>query len=146
MVPKVRREGYLTREQLFTLCQWKSPRRSERAKNNSEIFVREVTQFALSATDERARIESLTLLDAVEFPTASCILHWFHSEQYPILDFRALTSLQIRQPKIYTFKFWRSYVDGWRKLLLDARKISATVTPRMFDQALWQHDKDRKLR
>src|SRR5262249_44838739 len=75
IVPIVRRQGYLTTDQLFTLCRWKSQRRAGRVWNNSACFVEEITRFALSATDERARIEPLTLLDAVEYPTASCILH-----------------------------------------------------------------------
>lgn len=142
LVPIVRRNGYLTKDQLFILCKWKSKRRAKRAKKNSPQFVEEITRFALSATDERARIEPLALLDAVEYPTASCILHWFHLEPYPILDFRALESLRIPKPKIYTFEFWQSYVIGWRKLLSEAQKISANVTPRMFDQALWQFSKE----
>lgn len=139
LVPVVRRQGYLTSEQLFTLCRWKSPRRAGRVRQNSASFVEEVTRFALSATDERARIEPLTLLDAVGYPTASCILHWFHSDPYPIVDVRAIWSLQLSQGPSYSFEFWQSYCGGWRELLSQARSVSALVTPRLFDQALWQH-------
>lgn len=139
LVPVVQQQGYLTIDQLFTLCRWKSPRRAARARNNSAGFVEEVTRFVLSATDERARIEPLTLLDGVEYPTASCILHWFHSDPYPIVDFRAIWSLQLSQRAPYSFDFWQSYFVGWRQLLSEARRISAVVTPRMLDQALWQH-------
>jgi hypothetical protein len=138
LVPVVRQQGYLNGDQLFTLCRWKSPRSARRARSNSAGFVEEVTQFALSASDERARIESLTLLDAVEYPTASCILHWFHHEPYPIIDFRAIWSLQLSPPPSYSFEFWQSYFTGWRELLSHARGVSADVTPRLFDQALWQ--------
>jgi hypothetical protein len=139
LVPIVRRQGYLTSEQLFTLCRWKSPRSAGRVRRNSAAFVEEVTRFALSATDERARIESLTLLDAVEYPTASCILHWFHTDPYPIVDFRAIWSLQLLQTPPYSFDFWHSYFEDWRELLLQAQRVSAVVTPRLFDQALWQY-------
>jgi len=121
LVPIVRRQGFLTRDQLFTLCRWKSQRRPGLARKNSTSFVEEVTRFALSATDERARIESLTLLDAVEYPTASCILHWFHSDPYPIVDFRAIWSLQLSQTPPYSVEFWQSYCEGWRELLSQAR-------------------------
>ena len=139
LVPVVRRQGYLTRDQLFTLCNWKSHRSAGRVRHNSASFVEEVTRFALSATDERARIESLTLLDAVDYPTASCILHLFHSDPYPIIDFRAIWSLQLSQTPPYSFEFWQSYCKGWRELLSQARRLSASVTPRLFDKALWQY-------
>lgn len=144
LVPVVRRQGYLTTDQLFTLCRWKSARSAGRAKENSASFVEEVTRFALSATDERARIESLTLLDAVEYPTASCILHWFHGDPYPIVDFRAIWSLQLLQSPPYSFEFWQSYCQGWRELLSEARRLSAVVTPRLFDQALWQYSSEHQ--
>jgi hypothetical protein len=141
LVPVVRRQGYLTQDQLFTLCRWKSQRSAGRVRNNAASFVEEVTRFALSATDERARIEPLTLLDGVEYPTASCILHWFHPDPYPIVDFRAIWSLQLSQPSSYSFDFWQSYYQGWRELLLQAQGCCAptVVTPRMFDHALWQY-------
>jgi hypothetical protein len=138
LVPVVQQQGYLTKEQLLTLCRWKSQRSAGRVKNNSASFVREVTLFALSAADERARIESLTILDGVAYPTASCILHWFHLAPYPIVDFRAIWSLQIQQQPPYSFHFWQSYCRGWRELLSKACQVSGVVTPRLFDQALWQ--------
>ena len=141
LVPVVQRQGYLTIEQLSTLCLWKSERSAGHVRKNKASFVEEVTRFALSAKDERARIEPLTLLDGVEYPTASCILHWFHSDLYPIVDFRAIWSLQLSQPSSYSFDFWRSYYQGWRELLLQVQGCCAptVVTPRMFDHALWQY-------
>ena len=141
LVQGVRRQGYLTKDQLSTLCLWKSERSAGHVRKNAASFVEEVTRFALSATDERARIEPLTLLDGVEYPTASCILHWFHTEPYPIVDFRAIWSLQLSQPSSYSFDFWKSYYEGWRELRLQAQGCCApvVVTPRMFDQALWQY-------
>ena len=145
LVPVVKRQGYLTRDQLFTVCNWKSSRKPDLANANSEQFVREITGFALSATDERSRIELLTLLDGVRSPTASTILHWFHPEVYPILDFRALWSLRLtRKPPYYSVTFWHSYFSGWRVLLQQAQQQCATITPRQFDQALWQYSKEKQ--
>jgi hypothetical protein len=144
LVPAVRHQGYLTSDQLFTLCRWKSPRSAGRAGRNSAGFVEEVTRFALSAADERARIESLTLLDAVGYPTASCILHWFHSDPYPIVDFRAIWSLQLSQMPPYSFDFWQLYFEGWRELLSQVQRVSASSTPRLFDQALWQYSHENQ--
>ncbi len=67
---------------LLRVCYWKSPRNLW-PKKNTDSYVREVTRFAFSTTDERARIEALTLLDGVSFPTASAVLHLFHQNPYP---------------------------------------------------------------
>jgi hypothetical protein len=147
-VPVVQQQQYLTRDQLFLLCQWKSPRQAACANDNSTLFVREITRFALAAGDERARIEPLCLLDGVEWPTASTVLHWFHPEPYPILDFRALWSLSIDQPQNYAFVFWNDYVNHWRDSLTEARQLlgHALVTPRIFDRALWQYSYENQPR
>jgi hypothetical protein len=144
--PIVWGQGYLTREQLFILCKWKSQRRPELAKDNSEDFVKEVTRFALSTADERARIESLRILDGVDYPTASGILHWFHRDEYPVLDFRVVHTLGFPRRKTYTFKFWQRYLDEWRKVLSQARELHPKLTHRAFDRALWQYDKERHIK
>ncbi len=146
LVPLVRRQGYLTRDQLATLCHWKSARSAGHAIKNSQDFVREITGFALSAGDERARVEPLTLLDGVGYPVASTILHWFHSEPYPIINFRALWSLRLSEKPPYSFAFWSSYVSGWRDVLREAQKRCApmVVTPRLFDKALWRYSDEHQ--
>ena len=134
--PTVRRGGFLTKAQLAQLARWKSPRSAPRVARNSDAYVREITGFALGARDERARIESLTLLDGVQCPTASVVLHLFHEEPYPLLDYRAVWSVQASQPKHYTFPFWLEYVQFCRSV---AEK--ASVDMRTLDRALWQFSK-----
>ena len=124
----------LTKNELKIVCQWKSPRSANHVENNSDDYVREITRFALSTKIERARVEGLTLLDGVGWPTASAILHWFHKDQYPILDFRALWSVGTGMPKQYTFDFWWDYVLFCRKL---AKRNK--VNMRVLDRALWQY-------
>jgi hypothetical protein len=142
----LKRQGSLTRAQLKTLCEWKSKRRAGDVMNNSPEFVEEITRFALSAQVERSRIESLTLLDGVAYPTASAILHWFHPNPYPILDIRALWSLRLKAKPPYAFDFWQKYVQGWRELLRRAQRecSPAKVTPRMLDKALWMYSKENQ--
>ena len=132
---EVQRVGYLTKGQLLDLAQWKSPRSAPRVTKNSEHFIQEVTGFALNAEDERSRIALLTLIDGVARSTASVILHMFHREKYPILDFRALWSLSTDVPR-YTFPFWMRYVQFCRDL---AEKNG--VEMRTLDRALWQYSK-----
>jgi len=127
-------QGYLTPAQLYEICNWKSRRKAKLALSNSDSLVREITAFSFAAANEESRIGSLTLLSGVMFPTASVILHFCIDETYPILDFRAIWSLGIKQPKQYTFKFWKSYISICRDV---AAENSLTV--RELDMALWQY-------
>jgi hypothetical protein len=108
-------------------------------ESNQANYVQEVTSIALAAPSERVRIETLTILDGVSWPTASVILHFFHRSRYPILDFRALWSVKLKPPSQYGFDYWWSYVQYCRKL------ASANhVDMRTLDRALWQYSKERK--
>ena len=135
----VQRSGYLTKPQLQLLAKWKSPRSAPNVENNSDSFIQEISRFALHTTDERARIEALTLLDGVLWPTASVVLHVFHVEPYPIMDIRALWSVGVEVPSQYTFAFWLPYVEYCRGL---AQKSG--VTMRVLDRALWQYSKENQ--
>ncbi len=78
------------------------------------------------------------MLDGVGWPTASAILHLFHKNKYPLLDFRALWSISIENYK-YNFNFWWDYV-------LFTRKISEknNIDMRTLDRALWQYSKNNQ--
>jgi hypothetical protein len=93
LIPVVREKGFLEKNDLERLAYWKAPRSAGHIRKNPEDFVIEVTAFALSARTERARIETLTILDGISWPSASVILHFFHYDPYPIMDIRALWSL-----------------------------------------------------
>lgn len=131
--------GYLTTEQLYEVCRWKSPRRPKLARTNTEELVREITHFAFHANCEESRIGALTLLNGVSFPTASVILHFCVDSSYPILDFRALWSLGIDKPPLYTTALWKEYAHFCRRL---AAKHSLSV--RELDMALWQYSRENQ--
>jgi len=134
--PRALQAGFYKRADFLELCYWKSPRSRPRCKENEEAFIKEVTGIALACRQERLRIEVLTLLRGVSWPTASVLLHFGHRERYPILDFRALWSLEIDVPVNYNFEFWWDYVVICREL---ASKYS--VDMRTLDRALWQYSK-----
>lgn len=137
--PAVLARGYLTKPEFQEVCKWKTPRTAPRCATNDAGYIKDVTGLALSTPNERLRIEALTLLTGVSWPTASVFLHWFHPAGYPILDFRALWSLGIEQPPAYDFLFWQQYTDACRSL---AKKRG--VDMRDFDRALWQYSKQNQ--
>jgi len=135
--PAAQRQGYITRDQLLHICRWKSPRSAPKAEANDDPYVRELTKISFATTSERVRIETLTLLTGVSWPIASTILHYTISENYPILDVRALWSLGIQGT--YSFRLWEAYVRECQRIASEA-----CVTVRMLDKALWQYSKIRQ--
>lgn len=133
------KRGYLVRDELFKVARWKAPRNQSRVLQNSEEDVEEVTRFALGTRSERAKIESLLILVGVAWPMASVILHFFHEERYPILDFRALWSVQMEVPSYYHFEFWIQYARFCREV---ADKNGVDL--RTLDQALWQYSSENQ--
>ena len=137
--PEILGRGYLTKDELQKVAFWKAPRSAAHAGKNDEAYVVEITQCAFAAKCERIRIEVLTLLDGVSWPTASVILHLFHPDPYPILDFRVVWSLSLEVPSQYTFWFWWLCVDFCRDTATQAR-----VNMRTLDRALWQWSKENQ--
>ena len=132
-------QGFLTREQLHEVALWKSRRRAALVNENDEGFVREVTEFAFRAKHEHSRIGSLVLLAGIHYPTASVILHFCVDDTYPILDFRAIWSLGLKQPSVYTPEYWVEYTETCRTL---AKQFGLSV--RQFDMALWQYSRENQ--
>ena len=131
--------GYLTKADLRTITRWKSPRSAGHMEKNSDDYIREISRVAFTAEFERIRIEVLTLLDGVRWPTASVVLHFFHRDPYPIVDFRALWSVSMDVPKQYSFEFWWQYVEYCRSVA-----SRSNIGIRQLDQALWQYSKENQ--
>ncbi len=135
----VRETGYVDRGQFLALARWKTPRSARRCERNHIDFVVETTAAALRTKNERLKIEALRLLDGVDWPTASVILHFCDEGRYPILDVRVLWSLGFTKPPAYTFDFWIAYVEFMRKIA-----AAAGVSMRTLDRALWQYSKEKQ--
>jgi hypothetical protein len=67
-------------------------------------------------------------------------LHFGHTDQYPILDYRALWSLAVDPPPPYSFSIWWRYVEFCRTL---AKKCDVSV--RTLDKALWQYSNENQV-
>ena len=141
MRPEVKKRGCLCLAELHEVAKWKAPRSAGHVRKNSEAYVAEIPSFALAAQCERSRIESLTLLDGVGWPMASVILHVFHADPYPILDYRALWSVSLLVPAQYSFAFWQRYVEFCRDIT-----ATAGVDMRALDRALWQYSKENQVK
>jgi hypothetical protein len=107
--------------------------------SNPDEFIQAITRTALSAPDEPRRIKVLTTINGVSWPMASVLLHFGHADRYPILDFRALWSLEVDTPPVYTFSFWWEYTQACQKLA-----TNAGVSMRTLDRALWQYSKENQ--
>jgi hypothetical protein len=141
IVLQVRQRGYFHKHEFERLSYWKSPRTQSRVRQNPPEFIEDVTRIALSTPSERLRIEILNLLNGVNWPTASVVLHFCHTEPYPILDYRALWSLGVEAKSVmpYRFEIWYEYTQFCRNL---ANKTN--VTMRELDRALWQFSKENQ--
>lgn len=139
IAPAARERGHLTKPELLAICEWKTPRTRSRCASNPEDFVIAVTSTALSSPSDRLRIEVLTLLSGVSWPTASVILHFCARDPYPILDFRALWSLSAAVTAPYDYALWAAYTSFTRALAARAK-----VSLRILDRALWQYSKENQ--
>lgn len=139
IAPAFGERGHLTKAEFLAICAWKTPRSRPRCESNDESDIREVSRFALSTTSERARIQVWTMLSGVSWPTASVFLHFGFPDQYPILDFRALWSMQVDVPSQYTFALWWDYTQKCREIARRAR-----VSMRTLDRALWAYSSENQ--
>ena len=130
---------YLNKDRFMKLCLWKSARQKKNYEKNDDLTIKEITRFSFSTKSEKARSESLFVLDGVSYPVASTILHFAFPDKYPIMDFRVIWSLGWEQPKYYTFDFWQKYVDELRKLTKRYK-----VSLRTLDKALWYCSKENQ--
>lgn len=138
LVPEVREQGYLTKAQLLEVVEWKAPRSRRHARSAPETLVIEATRLLFNTRSEQLRIGVPSLIPGVGYPMASVLLHFFHPEPYPIIDYRALWSLGLEQQSAYyTFEAWWTYVEACRSL-----SAQAGVDMRTFDRALWQYSKE----
>jgi hypothetical protein len=136
---QIQKQGFINKEQLKLVAYWKAPRSAGHVGKNEDGYIQDITSFALSSKNERSRIEVLTILDGVSWPTASVLLHLFHRDPYPILDFRALWSAGLEVPKLYNFEFWLPYVFFCRGI---AHRNN--VSMRDLDRAMWQYSKENQ--
>lgn len=132
--------SYLTRDILMKISEWKAGIRNKgRIEKNDEQFVREVTQVSLNTSNERLKLEVLTLLSGVSIRMASTILFFCFQEQYTVMDYRAWDSLKafdkIDGDIDDTFEVWQNY----NAICQEIAKLNS-VSLRTLDKALWMYN------
>ena len=139
-VDNVKDRGYLKMPDLLALSIWKAgTRNTHNIEKNCDRVVEEMTGFAFKAKTEQARIDVLCCLHGVRAPVASAILHWFHDDDYPIYDWRALETLGVeKKTNMPPFKDWWCYVLFCRRI-----KEENEIDMRTLDRALWQYSKEQ---
>ena len=135
-------QKFLDKKRFLGIAMWKTPRGKHHYEANSAGFVRQVTDQAFQACDDRLRLHIVMALDGVGVPVASTILHFAFPDMYPILDIRALTTLTKaglwsgNEPGASTLADWLKYTRLMRGL---SKKLRVDL--RTLDEALWAFDK-----
>lgn len=121
---------------LEPIVRWKSERTMSRVASNARDDVVEALRLATTARAERTRMAVLLGLRGVAVPMASAILAAIDPKRFTIIDFRALETLDARQPDP-TLDFYLDYLAYCRKTA-----ALADVSLRDFDRALWQRSSE----
>ena len=135
--PEVLRRGYLTKDDLYELARWKSTRRAKLTLENTDDFIKEITEKAFTAKDDWTKMLTLTQLRGIGEPTGSAILHLLDKGQYPLLDIHALWSVGMEWTARTSYPFWLDYVQFCRDI---ANRNG--VSMRDLDRALWKYSSD----
>lgn len=148
---KARSRGHLTKKDLKKVAEWKSKRNLPNVKKNKKDDIKAISCAAFSTRHDRLRIGVLMLLHGVNWAMASVILHFVFTDEYPILDVRALETVKApKTPKgnfSFNFEMWIVYTALCRKAVWEYnRKLDdkCKVTMRVLDRALWEYDKKRQ--
>lgn len=130
----VRERGHFRRDEFLETYRWKTERTARYAERHTEEELIAVVGLAFRQRDEKLKLKLLCALDGVDVPVASALLHVGLSEDYPIIDYRALWSLNSGQPSYYSYEFWWLYVECCRRAA-----AAAAVSVRELDKALWAY-------
>ncbi len=132
--PKAKKRGYLTFDEFYKICMWKSARQKNNYLKNKDI-VEKVTKKVFAEKEESKKIEILCKFNGVSIKTASAILTVVFPKEYGIIDERCLDVLNkysIKISKYASVKNWLKYLGIIRKLAKDNKRI-----PRDIDMALF---------
>ena len=135
--------GYLLKDELQEMGQWKHWALPGKIKKNPPGYVEQITAEAFRLDDDWTKLMKLTALHGVRQSVASVILHLYDPKRYPILDEHALRSVGIEEEYVHgpEYPFWQEYVNRCR-----AKAECYDVSMRTLDRALWKYSESGAVR
>jgi hypothetical protein len=135
---RVKKDRVLTKQELISICHWKSPRALLLIEQNHPATVRSLTRKAFATRSEQARIAYLTGLRGVGLPMASAILTLVDPKRYGVIDIRvwqllfSLKSVRSNPDGIgFNFQNWYHYLCILRhhakRLGVKVRQVERTI-------------------
>lgn len=112
-----RRQGHLSREQLYEVAYENSVRSAHHVRRNTEEHCVEATRNILEVDGDFSKIALLSSLKGFKAPTASCVTTALDPEQHAVVDTRVWASLE---------RF--DYLEG-RKESFDAADYCSMIEP-----------------
>ncbi len=141
----IQKRGYLTQYELYRVADWVlrvyGVDAVNLAKENPEASIEVSTTQAFTATDDWAKLLSLTELRGIGQTTASAILHLYDQGKYPILSKPALRSVGHWGRNDYPCWLWLEYIAFCRDIANRNR-----VEMRTLDRALWFYSYDNRTK
>jgi thermostable 8-oxoguanine DNA glycosylase len=144
--PKAREKGYLSFNDFYEICMWKSTRPKKKYLKNVKT-IEDISRRAFAEKHDGRRMKILfDELEGVGIPTASALLTVVYPKKYAIIDIRCLEILRsekLKSPesqklgKTISMKTWLNYM----KLMREWAKENRT-TPRKLDMALFAMHKE----
>jgi hypothetical protein len=127
----------ITLDILQRIADWKAARTKGYIERNNPNYVKEVTRASFASTNERFKLEVLTLLNGVRFRMATAILMFCYPNKYTVMDWRAWASLEnigiLNRGIKDTYEHYLEYNETCKKLAMEHG-----VSLRTLDKALWQ--------
>lgn len=151
-IKKIRKDFYLTRDELESVLVWKlrtqyKRQQKIRTKNSNEnIELITKTAFSIKHIDKTVectlKLKTLTLLFGVEIPVASAILAICFPNDYAVIDSRNWRQIYKTKRQKTTYST-TEYIDYLKIIKQWAKEFD--VTPQEIDIAIWQKDVDMEL-
>ena len=140
---EIRARGYVRRDELRSIAQWKSPRRAELVEDNPNEVVEKVTGLALDLKRiyPGYAVNLLTILRGIGLPTASAVLAVADPHNFGIIDIRAWQTLSQWRSERFPWKEYSAFsVKEFICYLKTIRELARAsgLSCREVDMALWQ--------
>ncbi len=132
-ISEVKKRGYMTKDEFFEVCMWKSPRPKKKYLSNSEEKIKEISKLVLSTDSEEIKIGLLDTLNGISIPVASAILTLMDPQNYGVIDIRVWQILYL-YGEVKTNPSGQGFrIEDWIEYLSILRKYSFQLNLKVRD-------------